>query len=78
MLCQLYSIKLSHVTVADWCKKFAPIFHSISLKLIPTMDFNSDEWHADETVVKIAGKKYYIWFIILTVYCYFPKLSFLL
>jgi len=24
------------------------------------MDFNSDEWHADETVIKIAGKKYYI------------------
>jgi transposase-like protein len=64
MLYQLYNIKVSHVTIADWCKKFAPIFDSISLKLIPTMDFNSDEWHADETVVKIAGKKYYIWFII--------------
>ena len=64
MLYQLYNIKLSHVTVAEWCKKFAPIFDNISLKLIPTMDFNSDEWHADETVIKIAGKKYYIWFII--------------
>ena len=28
------------------------------------LDFNSDEWHADETVVKINGQKYYIWFII--------------
>jgi transposase-like protein len=28
------------------------------------LDFNSDEWHADETVIKISGKKYYIWFII--------------
>ena len=28
------------------------------------MNFNSDEWHADETVVKIAGKNYYIWFVI--------------
>ncbi len=28
------------------------------------MDFNSDEWHADETVVKISGEKYYIWFIV--------------
>ena len=26
--------------------------------------FNSDEWHADETVVKIKGVKHYIWFII--------------
>lgn len=34
------------------------------MKLIPMMDFNSDEWHADETVVKINGKKHYIWFII--------------
>lgn len=31
---------------------------------MPMLDFNSDEWHADETVVKISGKKYYIWFII--------------
>ena len=64
MLHQLYNIKLSHVTIADWCKKFAPILNSISLKLTPMMDFNSDEWHADETVVKINGKKHYIWFII--------------
>ena len=64
MLYQLYNIKISHVTVAAWFKKFAPLFDNISLKLIPTMNFNSDEWHADETVVKIAGKKYYFWFII--------------
>ena len=34
------------------------------IQLIPLLDFNSDEWHADETVVKIAGVKHYIWFII--------------
>ena len=28
------------------------------------LDFNSDEWHADETVVKIAGVKHYLWFVI--------------
>ena len=60
----LYNIKVSHVTVSDWCKKFAPIFHSKMLTLMPAMNFDSDEWHADETVVKILGKKYYIWFII--------------
>lgn len=64
MLGILYNIKVSHVTVSDWCKKFAPIFHSKMLALMPTMNFNSDEWHADETVVKILGKKYYIWFIL--------------
>ena len=64
ILYQLFNIKVSHVTIADWCKKFAPIFESISLQLIPMMNFDSDEWHADETVVKINGKKHYIWFII--------------
>jgi transposase-like protein/DNA-directed RNA polymerase subunit RPC12/RpoP len=60
----LYNIKVSHVTIADWCKKFAPLLDNITVKLIPSMNFNSDEWHADETVVKINGIKHYIWFII--------------
>jgi transposase-like protein len=64
MLKMLCNIKISHVTIADWCKKFAPLFHSLTLEMIPSMNFDSDEWHADETVVKIMGKKYYIWFII--------------
>ena len=64
MLDILYNVKVSHVTISAWCKKFAPIFHSKMLTLIPTMNFNSNEWHADETVVKILCKKYYIWFII--------------
>ena len=64
MLEMLYNIKVSHVTISNWCKKFAPIFHSKMLTLMPAMNFDSDEWHADETVVKISGKKYYVWFII--------------
>ena len=28
------------------------------------LDFNSDEWHTDETVIKIKGVKHYIWFIV--------------
>ena len=64
MLFQLYNIKLSYVTIADWCKKFAPIFNSTSLSLMSMMNFNSDKWHADETVIKINGKKHYVWFII--------------
>lgn len=58
------NIKVSHTTVGNWCKKFAPLFNNLALELMPMLDFNSDEWHADETVVKISGKKYYIWFII--------------
>jgi transposase-like protein len=60
----LYNINVSHVTIAAWCKKFAPLLDNIAVKLIPAMNFNSDEWHADETVIKINGLKHYIWFII--------------
>lgn len=63
MLNMLYNVKLSHVTISDWCRKFAPLFNNISLSLMPSMDFNSDEWHTDETVVKIKGKTLYL------VYC---------
>jgi len=64
ILHRIFNIKLSHVSVGEWCVKFAPIFHSLNLAFLPLMDFNSDEWHADETVVKIKGKKYYLWFIV--------------
>lgn len=40
------------------------IFHNLSLELMPMLDFNSSKWHADETVVKVNGKKYYVWFIL--------------
>ena len=60
----LYNIQVSYVSISDWCRKFDPIFHTKMITLMPAMDFNSDEWHADETVVKISGKTYYIWFII--------------
>ena len=60
----LHNISVSHTTISNWCTRFAPLFQNISLELIPSLDFNSDEWHADETVVKIGGKKHYLWFII--------------
>jgi transposase-like protein len=64
ILHRLFNIKLSHVSVAQWCVKFAPVFNSLNLSFLPLMDFNSDEWHADETVVKIRGKKHYLWFVL--------------
>ena len=64
LLSRLFNIKLSHVSVAQWCVKFAPVFQNLSLSFLPDMDFNSDEWHADETVVKVRGKKFYLWFVI--------------
>ena len=58
------NVQVSHTTISNWCTNFAPMFQNIALQLIPALNFNSDEWHADETVVKIQGKKYYLWLIL--------------
>lgn len=58
------NIQVSHTTISNWCTKFAPMFQNIALQLIPALNFNSDEWHADETVIKIRGEKYYLWLIL--------------
>lgn len=60
----VFNVKVSHTTISNWCKSFAPMFDNIRLELISSLDFNSDEWHVDETVVKIRGVKYYIWFVV--------------
>lgn len=49
-------------TLLSW---FSVIFIPLSSEQsVDILDLNFDEWHADETVVKIAGVKHYIWFII--------------
>lgn len=60
----VFNIKVTHTTISNWSKNFAPLFDNMRLKLLPMLNLNSDEWHADETVVKINGVKYYIWFVI--------------
>ena len=60
----VFNVRVSHSSISNWCKNFAPMFQNISLKLVSTLDFNSDEWHTDETVIKINGIKHYIWFVI--------------
>lgn len=59
-----FSIKLSHTTIGKWCTNFAPLFDDMRLRLLPMINLDSDEWHTDETIVKIAGVKHYIWFIV--------------
>lgn len=54
-----FNIKISHATVSNWCIKIAPMFDDMRIQFIPLIDLNSDE-----TVVKIASIKFYIWFII--------------
>ena len=58
------SFKISHVASYKWIKGFGTIFKKLTEKYIPK-DLNlSDEWHVDETVIKIAGKRYYTWTLI--------------
>jgi len=59
-----FNLKVSHTTIANWCTRFAPMFDNMRIKLMPMIDLNSDEWHADETVVKVAGVKHYLWFVV--------------
>lgn len=58
------NVKVSHTTIGNWCTRFAPLFQNIAIGLVPALNFNSDEWHADETVVKIQGVKHYLWLIV--------------
>ena len=57
-------IKVSHVTIASWTNKFAPFFKQKADKFKAKLDLQSDDWHADETVVFINGEKYYLWLVI--------------
>jgi len=54
-------LHISNVTIYQWCKKFALLFRrhveNVKLQLSKT-------WHIDETVIKIAGKKHWIYVVL--------------
>ncbi|WP_410745802.1 IS6 family transposase, partial [Clostridium neonatale] len=58
------NIKVSHVTIASWAHKFAPFFNLKADSFKDQLNLQSDDWHADETVVFINGEKYYLWLAI--------------
>lgn len=57
-------IKVSHVTIANWTNKFAPFFKLKADKFKDSLNLQSDDWHADETVVFINGERYHLWLAI--------------
>lgn len=64
-LYKTFNVKVSHVTIASWSKKFAPYFKETADRLLKDINLSdSDEWHADETVVFINGKRHYLWLAI--------------
>jgi transposase-like protein len=61
----VHQVKISHVTISKWIKRFAPVFKIIASDLLLGLNLrDSDEWHFDETYIKIAGIDYYLWLAI--------------
>mgnify|MGYP004731875117 CR=1 FL=1 len=53
-------IKVSHVTIVSWTNKFAPFFKQKADKFKESLNLQSDDWNADETVIFINGERYYL------------------
>jgi putative transposase len=49
---------VSHETVRQWALKFGQAFANQIRRRLPRV---GDKWHLDEVVVKIAGKKHWLW-----------------
>lgn len=64
IIIKFYSIYVSHVSIYNWIRHFSHIFKIISHSLLSTTNLYSDEWHADETFIKINGFTHYLWLII--------------
>ena len=59
-----FNINVSHVTIYKWTIKFSKLFRELSEFYSEKLNFDSDDWHADETAVFIKGKRYYLWLVI--------------
>ena len=51
-------LDISYETVRSWVLKFGPV---IARRLTRRRPRPSDRWHLDEMVVRIAGKRMYLW-----------------
>ena len=51
-------VEISYETVRRWVLKFGPV---IARRLRSRRPQPSDRWHLDEMVVRIAGKRMYLW-----------------
>src|SRR3954471_15162343 len=51
-------IIVSHETVRQWARKFG---HEFGIRIRLRLPAAGDKWHLDEVVLKIAGKKHWLW-----------------
>ena len=56
-------IDVSHETVRYWWNRFGPVFAAeIRRKRVQQLRaFSKWNWHVDEIVVKVNGKRHYLW-----------------
>jgi len=55
---QFYGLKITHVTVMNWVKKYMRMINDYTDSLNPEV---GDVWHADEQFIKVKGKQEYVW-----------------
>jgi len=58
---QIYGVKVSHVTILFWIRKYSKIFKEFTDKL---KGESSGVLHADEMMVSVKGKWYWLWNVI--------------
>lgn len=58
------NLSVSHAAIHYWTKALAPWFQAVASTFLPSLNLCSDEWHADETFIKIKGITYYLWLLI--------------
>src|SRR6201984_1410365 len=51
-------LEISYATIRSWVRKFGPV---IARRLRQRRPRPSNRWHLDEMVVRIAGKRMYLW-----------------
>src|SRR5206468_10173402 len=51
-------LDISYETIRSWVLKFGPV---IARRLRPRRPRPGDRWHLDEMVVRIAGRRMYLW-----------------
>lgn len=51
-------IEVTYEAIRKWCRKFAQAYANQIRRRRPKP---ADKWHLDEVVIKIKGKKYYLW-----------------
>ncbi len=57
-------IRVSHVSIYRWIRHFASFFKTVSHFFLQKANLQSDEWHVDETYIKVKGQKHSLWILL--------------